>query len=104
MVRVAEQMSANLMAGCSYSSSGDRVYTLKFVLVGSRGVGKTRLASLFHRKNGGGGCPSAVGMQFATRTLRYGDSLSVRAQAGLGGASCCRCMHPNHTNRDGSIP
>ncbi|CAM9665333.1 unnamed protein product, partial [Ectocarpus sp. 4 AP-2014] len=79
MVRVVEQMSANCMAGCSYSSSGDRVYTLKFVLLGSRGVGKTRLASLFHRKEGG--CPSAaVGMQFGTRTLRYSDSLSVRAQ------------------------
>lgn len=79
MVRVVEQMSANCMAGCSYSSSGDRVYTLKFVLVGSRGVGKTRLASLFHSKKGG--CPSAaVGMQFGTRTLRYSDSLSVRAQ------------------------
>lgn len=61
----------------SYSSCGDKVYTLKFVLVGSRGVGKSRLASLFHKKQGG--CPS-VGMQFATRTLRYGERSSVRAQ------------------------
>ncbi|CAM9490512.1 unnamed protein product, partial [Hapterophycus canaliculatus] len=61
----------------SYSSCGDKVYTLKFVLVGSRGVGKSHLASLFHKKQGG--YPS-VGMQFATRTLRYGERSSVRAQ------------------------
>ncbi len=56
-----------------------RVYTLKFVLAGSRGVGKTQLASLFHKKPGGGGYPS-VGMQFATRTVRYAERSSVRAQ------------------------
>ncbi|CAM9272682.1 unnamed protein product [Pylaiella littoralis] len=63
----------------SYSAAGDKVYTLKFVLAGSPGVGKTRLASLFHKKHDDGGYPS-VGMQFATRTLRCGQHSCVRAQ------------------------
>lgn len=61
----------------SYTGTGDRVYTLKFVLAGSRGVGKTQLASLFHKKHGG--YPS-VGMQFASRTLRYAEHSCLRAQ------------------------
>eukprot|EP00903_Cladosiphon_okamuranus_P013073 g12194.t1 len=67
------------MAGrrSSFTGEGDRVYTLKFVLAGSRGVGKTQLASLFHKKHGG--YPS-VGMQFATRTLRYAEHSCLQAQ------------------------
>eukprot|EP00752_Nemacystus_decipiens_P010986 g9763.t1 len=74
-----EAMDSSGVAGrSSYDSgTGDRVYTLKFVLAGSRGVGKTRLASLFHKKHGG--YPS-VGMQFATRTLRYAERSCLRAQ------------------------
>lgn len=75
------------MAGDTRSSC-DRVYTLKFVLAGSRGVGKTQLASLFHKKHGG--YPS-VGMQFATRTLRYGEHSCLRAQVSLPQkAAACR--------------
>lgn len=65
------------MGQSSYSGTGDKVYTLKFVLAGSRGVGKTQLASLIHKKHGA--YPS-VGMQFATRTLRYAEHSCVRAQ------------------------
>lgn len=94
--------STDTAAGSSsYSAAGDKVYTLKFVLAGSPGVGKTRLASLFHKKHDDGGYPS-VGMQFATRTLRCGQHSCVRAQVsrvvcvGSGYPPCLRRIMRRH--------
>lgn len=85
VVAVGGGMDAAASGRGSYSAAGDKIYTLKFVMAGSPGVGKTQLASLFHKKHDGGNYPS-VGMQFATRTLRYGEHSCVRAQVRFGHA------------------
>lgn len=58
----------------------EKAYTLKFVLAGSPGVGKTQLAlRIIRGQYREASCPT-VGIAFGTRSLRYADHSSVRAQ------------------------
>lgn len=62
------------------SPADDKVYTLKFVLAGSSGVGKTQLARRIIRGQFRESSRPTVGIEFGTRTLRYADHSCVRAQ------------------------
>lgn len=75
-------MSGRLEGPATYSPSGERQYTLKFVLTGSSGVGKTQLASRIIRGEFDERSLPTVGMEFGTRSLRYAEHSSVRAQVG----------------------
>lgn len=85
-------MSSRLEGPASYSPSGERQYTLKFVLTGSSGVGKTQLASRIIRGEFEERSLPTVGMEFGTRSLRYAEHSSVRAQVG-GGVGAAPCVH-----------
>lgn len=84
-------MSGRLEGPATYSPSGERQYTLKFVLTGSSGVGKTQLASRIIRGEFREHSLPTVGMEFGTRSLRYAERSSVRAQVG-GDVCTCRRM------------
>lgn len=75
----------------SPSSDDEKVFTLKFVLAGSPGVGKTRLARRIIREQFKEPSLPTVGMEFGTRTLQYGDHSSVRAQV-----SDCKSLRSYH--------
>ncbi|CAM9338499.1 unnamed protein product [Discosporangium mesarthrocarpum] len=55
-------------------------YTLKFVLVGSAGVGKSQLVLRFVRHSFTDESFPTIGMEFATKALQYGDNCRIRAQ------------------------
>lgn len=79
---------------------GERLYTLKFVLVGTSGVGKTQLASRIVRGEYRDNSLPTVGMEFATRPLRYAENASVRAQVGCFPRICSVIpMLPRHVSR-----
>lgn len=66
--------------GSTPSSVDEKVYTLKFVMAGSSGVGKTQLAQRIIRGRFRETSLPTVGIEFGTRALRYADHSSVRAQ------------------------
>lgn len=81
------QQISDVQGASSYSPLGEKLYTLKFVLTGSAGVGKTQLAARIVRGEFRGLSLPTVGMEFATRPLRYSQHSSVRAQVWC--ALCC---------------
>lgn len=60
----------------------EKVYTLKFVVTGASRTGKTRLLRrmIVAGDNGDDVYRPTVGMEFATRAVRYGNRSIVRAQ------------------------
>lgn len=60
--------------------ANEKTYTLKFVLAGSSGVGKTQLALRIIRGEFRESSLPTVGIEFGTRSLRYANQSSVRAQ------------------------
>ncbi|TMW57401.1 hypothetical protein Poli38472_003326 [Pythium oligandrum] len=55
------------------SASGDPEYTLKIVLIGDSGVGKSNLISRFTKNKYQPKHVSTVGFEFATKTIRVGE-------------------------------
>lgn len=85
---------------------GERLYTLKFVLAGSSGVGKTQLAARIVRGEFRETSLPTVGMEFATRPLRYAHHSSVRAQVCAWvaiGRRVCRIVRVPAAARGGSV-
>ena len=73
-------MTERTTRASSYSATGDKLHTLKFVVTGSSGVGKTQLASRMVRGEFREGSLPTVGMEFATRQLQYAEHSCIRAQ------------------------
>lgn len=67
----------------------EKIYTLKFVLAGSSGVGKTQLARRIISGEFAETSRPTVGLEFGTRSLRCSNHSTIRAQVSHSASNQC---------------